>query len=44
MEEIRQLQRKARKLLTLQNMHHPKADMDRMSGKKGRVGRNKRNL
>ena len=30
MEEIRQLDRKTRKLLTLQRMHHPKADMDRM--------------
>ena len=30
MEEIRQLDRKTGKLLTLQRMHHPKADMDRM--------------
>ena len=30
MEEIRQLDRKTRKLLTLQRIHHPKADMDRM--------------
>ena len=30
MEEIRQLDRKIGKLLTLQRMNHPKADMDRM--------------
>ena len=30
MEGIRQLDRKKRKLRTLQRMHHPKADMDRM--------------
>ena len=30
MEEIRQLDRKTGKLLTLQRMNHPKADMERM--------------
>ena len=30
LEEIRRLERKATKLLTLQRMHHPKADVDGM--------------
>ena len=39
MEEITQLDRKSRKLLTLQRMHHPKADMDRMYLPRNEVGR-----
>ena len=30
MEEIRKLDRKTRKLLTLERMHHPRADVDQM--------------
>ena len=30
MEEIRKLDRKTRKLLTMERMHHPRADVDRM--------------
>ena len=30
MEEIRKLGRKTRKLLTMERMHHPRADVDRM--------------
>ena len=30
LEEIRKLDRKTRKLLTLERMHHPKSDVDRL--------------
>jgi hypothetical protein len=30
MEEIKQIDRKTRKMLTMYKMHHPKADIDRL--------------
>jgi hypothetical protein len=39
-EEIKQIDRKTRKMLTIYKMHHPKADIDRLyvKRKEGRKG------
>ena len=39
MEEIRKLDRKTRKLLTMERMHHPRADVDRMYLPRNKGGR-----
>ena len=39
MEETRKLDRKARKLLTMERMHHPRADVDRMYLPRNKGGR-----
>lgn len=39
MEEIRKLDRKTRKLLTMERMHHPRADVDRMYLPRNQGGR-----
>ena len=39
MEEIRKLDRKTRKLLTMERMHHPRADLDRMYLPRNKDGR-----
>jgi len=33
-EEIKNIERKTRKMLTMYKMHHPKADIDRLYGKR----------
>jgi hypothetical protein len=38
LEEIKQIDRKSRKMLTMYKMHHPKADIDRLHIKR-KVGR-----
>ena len=39
MEEIRKLDRKTRKLLAMERMHHPRADVDRMYLSRNKGGR-----
>jgi hypothetical protein len=39
MEEMKQIDRKTRKTLTMYNMHHPKADKDRLYVKRKEAGR-----
>jgi hypothetical protein len=39
MEEIKQIDRKTRKMLTVYKMHHPKADIDRLYVKRKEGGR-----
>ena len=39
MEEIRKLDRKTRKILTMERMHHPRADVDRMYLPRNKGGR-----
>jgi len=38
-EEIKQIDRKIRKMLTMYKMHHPKADIDRLYVKRKEGGR-----
>jgi hypothetical protein len=38
-EEIKQIDRKTRKVLTMYKMHHPKADIDRLEVKRRKGGR-----
>jgi hypothetical protein len=38
-EEIKQIDRKTRKMLTMYKMHHPKADIDRLYEKRKGGGR-----
>ena len=38
-EEIKQIDRKTRKMLTMYKMHHPKADIDRLYVKRKEGGR-----
>jgi hypothetical protein len=39
LEEIKQIDRKTRKMLTMYKMHHPKADIDRLYVKRKEGGR-----
>jgi hypothetical protein len=39
LEEIKQIDRKTRKMLTMYKMHHPKADIDRLYVKRKDGGR-----
>ena len=39
MEEIKQTEKKTRKMLTMYKMHHPKADIDRLYVKRKEGGR-----